>query len=200
MQNYNSKFKIKTPKSRISKIKNLASRIQNPVSGFSLVEMIIVLFIISIISTITLANYRSGQRINDLITETQKIISVFKQAQNMALSGYVTTGTRTDCGYGVKIDSPTSATTYRLFIDKAPCDYQYNGGDETIQTFSLTSGLTIAGTYTNLVFEPPLGDVYGNGTLIGANTPTYTIEQAAASRILYIRVNSNGQINVISSQ
>lgn len=167
-------------------------------ASFSLVEMIIVLFIISIISTITLANYRSGQRVNDLITETQKIVSVFKQAQNMALSGYVATGTRTDCGYGVKIDSDIA---YWLFIDKDdPCDYQCcSANDEIRQTFSLTSGLTLAGAYTYLVFKPPLADVYGNGVLIGADTPTYTIEQTAAGRILYIRVNSNGQINVISS-
>ncbi|MGB9609198.1 MAG: hypothetical protein ACPL3E_02365 [Minisyncoccia bacterium] len=159
--------------------------------------MIVVVFLIGFLTTLTLANYRTGERIGGLISETQKIVSVFKQAQNMALTGYGTI--RTDCGYGIYVISNTS---YRLFVDKSsPCNYQWDAGiDEAIQDFTLAANITLS--YPSgcqyLVFKPPSAEVCCCCPVDCnfSGEKTFTVWQTAENRYLYIRVNSTSKISV----
>jgi len=155
-----------------------------------------VIAIMGLIMTISLANYRTGQRINELMTETQKIASVFKQAQSMALTGYtVSGGKRTDCGYGVYIENIESGgKMYKLFIDNSPCNYRWDSNEE-IQTFSTAPNINMSSDCGNLVFEPPAGKVYCNGTVLEEST-SFTITQTVLNRTLCIQINNQGRIGV----
>lgn len=178
----------------------------NTKDAFSLLEMLVVIFIMALIGTLGLANYRSGQRMNDLIAESQKIVSIFKQAQSMALTGYIPVGEteRTDCGYGVNIDTGNSKE-YRLFVDKKAgdplhCDYGYQqSNDNLIQKFTLPTDITLSGDCTNLLFQPPSGMIYCNtidSIHWGVSEKIFNVKQAALNRTLQIKIGSGGQIGV----
>lgn len=184
----------------MSKIQN--SKIENKYSNnrqaFSLIEMIIVILIVGIISTMTLASYRTGQRIEDLITQTQKVVIVLKRAQNMAMTGYFQSGSRTDYGYGVNI---VSSNTYRLFIDNpGSLNYRYDSGDTIIQDFSLPTGIIFDSfDCENIVFKPPLGQVYCNAIPDFEGDRNIIIKQTVIGRQFWIRINSSGKISITSS-
>ncbi|MBU4141395.1 hypothetical protein KKE99_00795, partial [Patescibacteria group bacterium] len=64
-----------------------------------MIELLVVMFIISLISAITLANYRGGQRKYILTQSVQKLVSDIRKAQNMALGGFEISNNYN--GYGV---------------------------------------------------------------------------------------------------
>ncbi|MGC9049136.1 MAG: hypothetical protein ACP5IX_02885 [Patescibacteria group bacterium] len=181
----------------INKIKFFVQTVFKGQFAFTIIEIIIVILIIGFLTTLTLANYRTGQRVGGLITETQKIVGVFKQAQNMALTGYGSI--RTDCGYGIYFISNTS---YRLFIDKSsPCNYQWDEGtDEAIQDFTLAANIILSypAGCQYLVFKPPSAEVCCccalNCNFSGEKI--FTVQQTEENRYLYIRVNSAGKISI----
>jgi len=170
-------------------------------SSFTLIEMLTVVFIVGIIASITLANYRGGQRGNDLITNAQNLASVFRHAQSMALTGYPSASGSPGDAYGVNIASvPTS--TYTLFID-LNSNYVFNGSptDESIQVFTMPSDFQIQSrTCADLVFVKPYGTVYCNGSAMAVGSgETITLAEIKDNRYIYIKINSSGKIDVISS-
>jgi len=66
-------------------------RLSQKQKGFTLIEILVAVAIVVIIGTIILLNYRSGQRQAELRTETDKLVSTLRKAQNQAIS--VKTGT-----------------------------------------------------------------------------------------------------------
>ncbi len=166
------------------------------IRAFTLIELIIVVAIVGLISGLFLAHYRSGERVSDLQTYTQKIVSILKQAQSWALTGQETNGLRP--GYGVYF---SDSQTYFLFADLDD-NYQYNvPGDAIIQSFTLPSHLTVdningGSSPKSFLFQPPLGAFYLNG-LLNTSDNTITIKQTALNRTLVIHVQgAAGQIDI----
>ena len=182
--------------------------------AFTLIEMLTIVFIVGIVASLTLANYRGGQRRSDLITVAQNFASVFRRAQSMALSGHleVTTGLP-GYGYGVNITgAPTS--TYRLFIDLNTSDSACPGGpstcyrwdgtptDELTQTFTLPTNFQVQSVpCADLSFSKPYGVVYCDGVALTvvSGDKTYTLVETKENKYLYVKVNSSGKIDVVSS-
>jgi prepilin-type N-terminal cleavage/methylation domain-containing protein len=176
---------------------------KNKRDAFSMVELIAVIFIIGILSTMTIANYRTGQRKNDLLTESKRFVSVIRRAQNMALTGYKQVHDLTDYGYGIYVSSNNS-TTYKFYIDQgAPHTYQWDtsSNDESIEDHTLSPGLIIenAGCH-DLVFTRPNARVYCDGVVISPGTNIFYSIKNSNQDYLYIRVNSQGRIDVVTSE
>ncbi len=140
------------------------------VRGFTLVEMIVVLAIIIIITTIALLGQSSFNR-SMILTDTAYTIAFsIREAQALGISSRTFAGTQ-DAGYGVHFGN-LSPTSYKLFADThpiAPGDTQYPGicpghpnvpasnpeakpGDciqtlesEVVRTYSLNNGFRISG-------------------------------------------------------
>lgn len=166
--------------------------------SFTVIEMMIVLAIIGLISTMLLANYRTGQTSADIIGETQKITGIFKQTQSWSLSGYEIGGSRPS-GYGIYIEyNSNGVTSYTQFADDG--DNIYDVDDTNIQTFSTIPSIVIISPSgcTSLVFKPPAGTVYCNGSSL-SGSQSFTIWHNLENRYLYIKVNSAGQIDIVSS-
>jgi hypothetical protein len=116
----------------------------------------------------------------------------------MALTGYEIGGSRVERGYGVNL----SSTVYILFADiSAAQEYKYDSESEKIQSFNIASGINISSIgCTDIVFKPPLGTVYCDGTILSSDQEkTYTIHEVAENRNLYIRINASGKISINSS-
>lgn len=140
------------------------------VRGFTLVEMMVVLAIIVIVTTMALLGQSSFNRSMVLTDTAYTIAFSVREAQALGISSRAFAGTP-DAGYGLHF-AHLSPTTYKLFADTyppSPGDTQYSGicpghpdvpktnpeakpGDciqtletEVVRTYSLNNGFRISG-------------------------------------------------------
>lgn len=81
-------------------------------AGFSLVELLVVIFIIAVTTGIFLFSYGEDRVAKELEASSQEFLSVLREAQNYALTGKQLEGDTIPCGY--KVDWSNSNTSYRL--------------------------------------------------------------------------------------
>jgi len=177
----------------VQNLKSFKFKIYN--LGFTLIELIVVMAIVSSIAALVLAHYRSGEQVSDLQTYSQKIANVLKQAQSLALSGEEIAGGRPN-GYGVYFPD---ASTYILFADTNG-NNNWNSTDSTIQSFTLPERLiidTISGSLpASFLFRAPFAEFYLNGSRDTSNN-TIVIKHTQLNRTLTIYLNgTSGQIDV----
>jgi len=173
----------------------------NDRGGFTLVELIVVVFITAILSTLTFANFRTGERANILTAQTQKIASLYRQAQAKALNGELIGGVRPDA-YGVYIGT----SQINLFAEDHSSDphlYCYDSGSDTlVQSIDIPSYLTVSPNDLSVVYTPSQGGVYYalTSNITGAaltayqDVSIYNNQETVLSKI--IRLRSTGQIDV----
>jgi len=137
-------------------------------NGFSLIELLVVISIIGLMSSVMVANYRSGQRSSDLNAAAQKMVSNIRLAQHYAM-GLKDSGIGDETiGWGVFIDKSTNS--YIIFADiiETPNHNKnrlYDNGsgssvDEKYLSVSLSANISIdsisfGGNEINYVFQPP---------------------------------------------
>lgn len=135
--------------------------------GFTIIELIVVMFIITLLSTLVLANYRQGQWTYSLSRATQQMASDLRKAQNMAMSGVDIEGQY--CGYGIEIYVNPRPYSYRFYADVvddcSDSNHKYDGSDFVIETVNLPNGITIRSSSPSpldIFFEPPEPTTYIN--------------------------------------
>ncbi len=116
----------------------LNKKILNTKSGFTLLEVLITLFIITLLTAMFLTNYRSGSRNTDLTFAAQKLVSDIRMAQNNSLGSVLYNATTTSGGWGIHFDTSNN-TKYLIFADKNNNKLYDNG--EAIDAFG---GRTVA--------------------------------------------------------
>jgi len=129
--------------------------------GFTLIEMMVVIFIFTTILSMVLINFRKGERLSEFRITTDQVASTLRQAQTQALTG-IGTQDRMSQGYGVYFDLDTPGK-YIIFKN-AVTDLSYNeGDDEIIETVFLPDEVYISGLNSEnfdggpitILFEPP---------------------------------------------
>lgn len=152
--------------------------------GFTLVEILVVIFIIGLLCTILVINWRNNEKMYLVRRTAQEIAQNLRRAQDMALAGKIF-GSVTDderclsspCySYGVDF-STTTKNSYRLFGDKNNNNtYQTPPSDFLIETVSLDSNVEIysltpaSGGVLDITFSVPDGF-----TIIKPNATSATI-------------------------
>src|SRR3990167_6304158 len=135
--------------------------------GFTIVELIISIGIVSIIFSIGLASYRSSSSQYAEVRSAQTIAQVFREAQNMALSGLALncTGNPADkpCAYGVYVDkSPSRILIFGDGVNGGPKNKKFNSGED-LKSFELEGEIVITDILignsskndANILFAPP---------------------------------------------
>lgn len=124
--------------------------------GYTLVEMMAVIFIISMLSGMTLYNFSVHKKDEILLTETQKLAQFLRRAQNLALAPQQLSvpGTSRN-GYGVRFS--VGINDVFLFTDQYPTgtssyNFIYDGGTERIEKLALSPDVTVS------VLQAPAGD------------------------------------------
>jgi prepilin-type N-terminal cleavage/methylation domain-containing protein len=159
--------------------------------GFTVVEMIIVLAIIGVISSIVIFNVNTERQNSALFRTAQKLSLDLRRAQNFALSSktYKTSGV--PCGWGIHFNG-TGSTSYVIFADSAVSSncsdrnfVRAADGSEDFETVNLGPEISVSGLSINLsdvVFTPPdptvdftPGQTSANIVLINKNGATLTI-------------------------
>jgi len=123
--------------------------------GFTLTELLVVISIIAVVSTVVFANYRQGEKQFSLQRSSFGLVQGIRSAQNMAMGAHLVGGVVPE-GYGVYFNLAVPSQ-YVLFADNG--DGLYGTGDTDIDTLQLETGITITNLSTGgtliVVFFPP---------------------------------------------
>lgn len=134
-----------------NKVKNL---------GFTMIELVVAMGVFLSLFLIVIVNFRSGEAVNELRLETQKIASDIRKVQTLAMTGS-TYGSQSIGvgGYGLVFTDMSGTISYKIFKDdNADGDYD-DGSDTLLETKTLASDFNQlsfdpAGTTVNIVFQP----------------------------------------------
>jgi prepilin-type N-terminal cleavage/methylation domain-containing protein len=183
-------------------------------TGFTMIELIVSIFIIVMITTLVMANYRTGQRRYELKNSILQMVNDLRTAENYALglkkNELITAGARVPRqGWGIYLDK--SQTSYVIFADDdAISPVRQYEATEKYATSSLLKGVVIDEikissstpfqskqidlTKLSIVFIPPDPLVYiNNSSSTSARIVLrHTVNQATST----IEVNSLGMVNV----
>ncbi|MDD2766585.1 MAG: prepilin-type N-terminal cleavage/methylation domain-containing protein [Candidatus Moranbacteria bacterium] len=128
-------------------------------SGFTLIEVIVTIAIVSILTSVAISGINSGAKTQrELETNAREFASVVREAQNYALTGKQANvaGTNT-CSFLV---SQISSTQYTL--SAIACG---TGTAELITTYTLKNGVGLSGT-SSITFVLPRGVPSSVGAVI----------------------------------
>ncbi|MCK5413640.1 MAG: prepilin-type N-terminal cleavage/methylation domain-containing protein [Candidatus Pacebacteria bacterium] len=135
--------------------------------GFSLIELMTVIAIVGIMTSIVVPYYTRNRDSKALSFGIEQIISDIRLVQNYAFSTLEADGSYPVGGYGINflIDS----NEYIIFADQDG-NMEYNSGDDIVNTIKLSRGVKVVSLKINgtedsngeidLVFTPPYGKVF----------------------------------------
>jgi prepilin-type N-terminal cleavage/methylation domain-containing protein len=128
--------------------------------GFTLTELLVVIFIISLLTSISFPFYRTAQKQYILKSAAQKLAQDIRRAQEMAISARICgpCGNKVPPGYGIYLQQGN--TSYLIYADTNPAQGNeiYDGGDVIIETISFEGGVFIKNvnpSSLSINFQPP---------------------------------------------
>lgn len=180
--------------------------------GFTMIEMLVGIFILVVLIGIILANFKQGGRNDDLRRSVAEVTSVLRKAQNLSLIGSqqnLPSGMSNNTGiFGVHF-ALAQPTKYLLFLDfknaagQNVSDGLYQSGEELPNsTYDLPLNTTLSvlnpnsGNVLDITFSPPKPTIYFNGVAT-ATLAEIKVYQASTNNSKFVRVNRiSGQINI----
>ena len=166
--------------------------------GFTITELLIVIFIIGLLSSGLLINYRSINKKYSLDQGIQLMLSDLRRAQHMSMNGVGIDETTEYCGYGLVINS--NSTSYIFYADKSNnCDTsnnKYAVGDVIIGTIVLPKGIRISSIQpaSDILFKYPEAIAYINQNFVPGTSRIITLQIDGDTKTASITVNSVGLI------
>jgi len=184
--------------------------------GFTMMELLVSIFILVVLTAIVVANLNRGSKKDDLRRSATEVVSLLRKAQNLALVGSqqalpdLPEGSKSSGAFGIHFDL-NNPSQYLLFLDfqnsggEYVPDGQYQSGEELPNsTYYLTAGVTIASLapigendILDITFAPPKAYTYFNGFLIETSQANITLTQNITQDNQYIKINRiSGQISI----
>lgn len=172
--------------------------------GFTLVEMLVVIFIIGFVSSILVFNWRKNEKEYQLQKAAQMIVQNIRKAQGLALSGKDYWSPKPPPpypSYGVSFDKQNK-TSYVVFGDiNGNQTYQSPPSDILVDTIYLESGIEIyslsGGANLNVTFSIPDGFVTILPSATSAKISIRKIGKSCPSKDCRdIIVMKTGQVNI----
>jgi prepilin-type N-terminal cleavage/methylation domain-containing protein len=167
--------------------------------GFTLVELLVSISIIGVITGMMMANFRGGQQSAEVRLAADILVAQIRSVQTSALSGRLVSvcsggvddldvcepktppvacgggacQKRVPTGYGIRL-ATAEPTAYTLFYDTDD-DRRYDVGEELSEAPYVSTATVLfrgspAGDPVDLVYAPPFGTLYVNGSASGSTT------------------------------
>lgn len=172
-------------------------------TGFTLVEVLVVMFIIAMLSSILVVNWRKNEKRYQLQRAAQEVVQNLRKAQSMALAGKNLCDQALPCvpeNYGVFFGK-TDVFSYVIFSDKNGNE-KYGGGESTelVERIDLDSGMEISlSKDLDVVFLVPDGFITINGQPVTAEA-SLTVKRSGATcpslNCKTILIKKSGQITI----
>lgn len=161
--------------------------------GFTIIEILVILGVLSLISTILIINTHGGEQQVILFKEQTRIISIFSRAKSLSIATFGETGTSIPCGYGVHLETPRTFLIFKdLAADCKDSDQKYSGAAEIYESFQLDSAIKFDSLNFDVVFIPPDPSV----VITPYQDPAIIILKIIGSETTAkIKINSAGQIS-----
>lgn len=174
------------------------------IRGFTFVEMMVSIGIITLLTVMVLAYNRKAETITALARSANKLVFELQRIQNQAMLVYQTNSKEKICGWGMYFNNPTSAIS---FIDictenNQTCGdkkYQENEKQEIIPLVKQTK--IIQSNIQSVVFVPPEPKVYFVPEEVSEGIIKIKLENQLAEYPYYeVIITKSGQIykNLIS--
>lgn len=163
-------------------------------AGFTVVELLVVVSITAMLSSVLILYSRIGERQILLFREQAKVINLIARAKSLALQTYID-GTSV-CGYGIHFSLPSTMILFRdLAADCAASDNVYSGVSEDFSHLILSAGIVFSSSdVTDILFIPPDPTVkLDNG---GKNSGVITMQTIDGGTQARVKINSSGQISI----
>ena len=171
--------------------------------AFTLIEMLIVMAIVVIISSLIFLNYGKQKQHFALQRSTYKLAQDIRKASEMGMSARVFKGEVPRGGYGIYF-STASPTSYILFAD-LDGDHLYSGPGEEEEEINLEKRVYIkeilppSYSFLNITFQPPnptvtISNEDGTSTTSEATIVLSLETDPAITR--KIKINSAGLIDI----
>ena len=170
--------------------------------GFTLIEVLVTTFIIGIISTVILLNYRTGQEQVLLARAAVAFESDIRKAENLAFASVDVSGS-SPCGYGLHY---VNNRTYSIYVGRlggaASCKssvHNYQAGiDSIFQELKIVEPRAIfRNNFPNIFFEPPDPTIYVNNfhSIIAGTNVEICLEDIL-TKCQILGVYSSGEIEI----
>lgn len=123
--------------------------------GFTLIEMLFVLGIISVLSAILIVYSRAGEQQILVFRDQTKIINAVLRAKSLSLATFGKSGV--PCGYGVHFEKPRTFIIFKDIADDCSrTDHRYSESNEIVESINLDSALSFSDlTFSDVLFIPP---------------------------------------------
>ena len=174
---------------------------KNNSKGFTLVETIVVVAVVSILSIVMLASHQGSQKQQSVQRAAHQLAGDIRRAQNMAMASVEHEDAIPD-GYGIYIEKNDSS--YILFADgNGNQKWNSEPPDFMVEEINLPSNVEISdispapGNHVSIFFEPPDPITYINGdSSAGTDTTITLIFDGIASYCKEVTVKTSGQIEI----
>lgn len=170
--------------------------------GFTLLEILVVMFIVSFLSVSVLFNYRSGQEQASLTRSAAAFESEIRRIQNLAIASADFNGT-VPCGYGFYyIDDKT----FRIYVGQQGSalncrlsnhNYQLNTDFIYEELKIIEPGMVFRNSFPNIFFEPPDPKTYiNNDSSIGVSATIQFCLEKDLNKCRSIIIDTAGRISI----
>lgn len=132
--------------------------------GYTLVEILVVLGIVSLLSGLMLVYSRQGERVGDILRGCAQVVSDVNRVKNMAITAAAWRGEKT-CGYGIYFDTENNRySIYTVIQGGGGCGNIGRQYGEQIETIEPPRKFTLLNaTVADIFFKPPQPTVYFDG-------------------------------------
>lgn len=166
--------------------------------GFTLLELLVVIFIVGLISSMLVANWRKGEKQYLLQRTAQEIVQNIRKAQDMALTSFRYEG-EIPSNYGIYFNIQESRSSYKIFADDNG-NQKYNSGERVGEDIILEQGIEInslsSGSRIDITFSLPDSFTHIEPS---ANSATIAIKKAGGTcpqNCKNIIIINTGQVNI----
>ncbi len=167
-------------------------------SGFSLLEIIVVMAIIAIMVTVFVPGQSKNRDKKALILETEQVANDIRSARSYTFNTTSFNGSGPPAG-GFGIHFTKDSNSYIIFADKdLPLDRTYSGASEKYQEITLSEGVKILnleingapiGVPADIVFIPPYGVTYINNNNTAGRELEIIVTGPAGSKTITVDVS-----------